>query len=200
MTTLYQTIVIDPPWRYATSLPGFGKRRGDGTWERPGSVVPYPTLTVAEIAALPIGNLAAKDAHLYLWTTNHHLPTAFGIARAWGFTYSTALVWAKTPRGMSGQPAWNVCTEFVLFCRRGSLPALTRQGRNWFAWQRGKHSAKPPEFLTMVEETSPGPRVEVFARVRRPGWDSIGQEIDGRDVRDVLRHLDGVAVAGRETA
>lgn len=183
--TRYQTIVIDPPWRYPTSLPGFGKKHGD-VWKRPGSVVPYPTLTIAEIAALPIATLAAPDCHLYLWTTNAHLEAAYGVARAWGWTPSILLVWAKAPRGMSGFPTWNICTEFVLFCRRGTLRPLKRQPRNWFAWKRGKHSAKPPEFLAMVEETSPGPRVEVFARERREGWASLGLDISGQDIREEL--------------
>lgn len=190
----YRTIVVDPPWRYPTSLPGFGAKSGD-VWKRPGSVVPYPTLTIAEIAALPMAAIAAPDCHLYLWTTNAHLEAAFSVARAWGFKPSITLVWAKAPRGMSGFPTWNICTEFVLFCRRGTLKPLARQPRNWFEWKRGKHSEKPGEFLSMVAATSPGPRVEVFARRAHPDFDALGDAIDGRDIREALTGLTGVANA-----
>ncbi len=173
----YRTIVCDPPWRYSTSLPGFGKKSGE-VWKRPGSVLPYPTLTVAEIAALPVATLAdPAGCHLYLWTTNAHLERAFGVARAWGFTPSITLVWCKAPHGMSGFPTWNICTEYVLFCRRGTLKPLTRQPRNWFEWKRGKHSQKPEGLQDMVEATSPGPRLEMFARRPRDGWAVYGDEV-----------------------
>lgn len=182
----YATIVADPPWRYPTSLPGFGKKEGD-IWKRPGSVVPYPTMTVAEIIALPVASVAAPDCHLYLWTTNAHLEAAFGVARSWGFKPSITLVWCKAPRGMSGFPTWNICTEFVLFCRRGTLKPITRQPRNWFEWKRGKHSVKPEAFLDMVEATSPGPRLELFARRQRPGWDVWGDEVESSIALEVAK-------------
>jgi len=75
---MYNTIVCDPPWRYKTTLPGFKTDRLNR------SAVPYPTMANAEIAALDVRSLAAKDAHLYLWTTNTHLPYAFEIAKGWG--------------------------------------------------------------------------------------------------------------------
>lgn len=176
----YRTIVADPPWRYKTTLPGFGSLKVAR------SGVPYETMTIADIAALPVGDIAARDAHLYLWTTATHLPHAFGIVAAWGFTYATPLVWCKSPRGFSGFPTYNTCTEFVLFCRRGSLKPTTRIDRNWWEWRRRQHSAKPEHFLDLVEQVSPGPYLELFARRQRLGWDAIGNEITGQDIRDVL--------------
>lgn len=171
MSGQYRTIVADPPWRYKSTLPAWdvnGRR----------SAVPYDTMTNEEIAALPIADLAAVDAHLYLWTTNTHLPHAFAVVNAWGFTYSTTLVWCKTPRGFAGFPTYNVCTEFVLFCRRGTLPAIERVPRNWWEWKRRQHSAKPEQFLDMVETVSPGPRLELFSRRHRLGWDVWGDQVN----------------------
>jgi N6-adenosine-specific RNA methylase IME4 len=165
-----RTIVADPPWRYRGTMIGhIGHREAR-------SAVPYQTMSTDEIAALPIAELADRDAHLYLWTTNTHLPAAWGIVRAWGFDYSTTLVWNKTPRGLIGGATYNICTEFVLFCRRGALPALTRTDRNWWEWPRSLHSTKPEAFIDMVECVSPPPRLELFARRNRLGWDTWGNE------------------------
>lgn len=166
----YNTIVADPPWAYKGTLPGFKKDRLDR------SAVPYGTMSVEEMCALPVKDLAAKDAHLYLWTTNTHLWDSITVATAWGFKYSTLLVWTKPPRGFAGFPTYNVCTEFVLFCRRGSLKATERVDRNWWEWPRGKHSVKPEAFLDMVERVSPAPRLEMFARRNRIGWDTWGNQ------------------------
>ena len=167
----YRTIVTDPPWRYKTSLPPFGL--GD----TPRSVTPYPTMTVEEICALPIGKLAADDTcHLYLWTTNTHIRHAWKVIESWGFTYSTLLVWCKAPRGGGGFPTYSTAAEYVLFCYRGKAEPLTRIGRNWWEWKRGEHSAKPENFIDMVETVSPAPRLEMFARRQRLGWDTWGNE------------------------
>lgn len=166
----YRTIVADPPWRYAATLPEFGDVRGART------ATPYPTMTVAEIAALDVDGLAAKDAHLYLWTTNHHLEHVWDIARGWGFTPKTLLVWTKNPRGRVGFPTFTCATEYVLFAYRGVQNAKSLNDRNWWTWPRGEHSAKPEAFLDLVEATSHGPYLEMFARRQRLGWDTWGNE------------------------
>jgi hypothetical protein len=61
--------------------------------------MPYDSMTVAQIAALPVANLPERDAHLYLWTTSRLLDAAFDVMSAWGFKFSTTLVWAKNPIG-----------------------------------------------------------------------------------------------------
>lgn len=170
MPVKYRTIVADPPWRYSTSLPGFRTDR------EARSNVPYETMDVSQLCALPVGALAERDAHLYLWTTNTHLEYAPAVARAWGFQPSTILVWCKVPRGFAGFPTFNGCTEYVLFCRRGSLPSKTRVDRNWWQWKRREHSAKPEAFIDLVEQVSPGPYVELFSRRHRLGWDVWGNE------------------------
>lgn len=54
-------------------------------------------------------------------------------------------------------------------------PGKRADGR-WFQFARGKHSQKPDAFLDVVEQVSPGPRIELFARLQRDGWDSWGNE------------------------
>ena len=133
--TRYRTIVADPPWRYKGTMIGPPGNRGSR------SGVPYGTMSVKEIAALPVCDMAERDAHLYLWTTNTHLEHAWAIARSWGFSYSTLLVWCKSPLGLVGGATFNICTEFVVFARRGPLRSLTRIDRNWWEWARSQHRA-----------------------------------------------------------
>lgn len=179
--TSYATIVADPPWQVMAGPLNGREGFGDATGaSRP---LAYPSMSVEEISALQVP--AAADAHLYLWTTNGYLREAFDVARAWGFQPSTTLVWAKNVMGGGLGGAYGISTEFCLFCRRGSLKAHGRVGGTWFNWkrpydERGKprHSAKPPEFFAMVEEVSPGPYLEMFARDKRPGWHAWGNEIE----------------------
>lgn len=168
----YSTIVAYPPWQHDKGSPV-------NAWGRVGDArkrvrLRYSSLPVAEITALPVADLAAADAHLYLWTTNRFLRHAWSIAEAWGFKPSQMLTWCKPPVGVGPGGAFANTSEFVLFCRRGSLSHLTRVESTWWEWPRGPHSAKPAAFLDLVERVSPGPYVELFARAPRLGWDSWG--------------------------
>lgn len=185
--THYRTIVVDPPWHYgarngyATPL---GNAKGNTASYNARQAMPYPTLTVEEIAALPVPTMAEYDAHLYLWVTQRYLFDARLIVRGWGFEPGAVLVWCKKPKGVVGT---YVCsTEFVVFARRGSLPAQHKQLGTWFQWPRSAHSAKPDAFIDMVERVSPGPYAELFARRARFGWDyPIGdQALGGSNVVD----------------
>lgn len=146
--------------------------------------IDYSTMTVAEIAALPVLTLAdPKGCHLYLWTTNRYLSEAFGVLAGWGFRYSQTLVWAKTPMGLGPGGTFAQNAEFCLFARRGSLKHLRRHDSVWFNWPRqanvstpGRHSAKPEAFIDLIEQVSPGPYVELFARRHRLGWDVWGDQ------------------------
>jgi N6-adenosine-specific RNA methylase IME4 len=185
--TGYACIVADPPWPMKA-----GPLRGrEGFLDAKGASRPlaYPTMSVEEIAALPVADVAADHAHLYLWAPNRYLRDAFDVARAWGFSYSTTLVWSKRVMGGGLGGCYGISTEFVLFCRRGTLRATGKVKGTAFTWkrpydERGKprHSAKPTEFFDMVEQVSPGPRLELFARDIRPGWDVWGNEVDGVDL------------------
>lgn len=173
----YRTIVADPPWDYGSgSIGGFTHGNVQGGRGKARSKVPYGTLSIPDICALPVSDWAADDAHLYLWTTNTHLRHAWSICESWGFGYSTLLVWCKAPMGATGFPAYPCQTEFVVFARRGSLRVEQRANSNWWQWPRGKHSSKPDAFLDIVEQVSPGPYLELFARRARFGWDYWGDE------------------------
>lgn len=187
--TDYRTIVADPPWHVAAGRqPGKYVKGADGK-QQPWAIesqaarkLAYPSMTVEQIMALK--PTAANDAHLYLWTINAYLQIAYEVARAWDFRPSTMLVWAKRPMGGGLGGCYGLATEYCLFARRGTLKATARIGRNWFDWKRPykngypHHSAKPPEFYEMVATVSPGPRLDMFARSPRDGWDVWGDEVE----------------------
>ena len=169
----YSTIVADPPWDVKRGAPQ-GRPAGVQLASEP---LPYPTMTLDEIAALPVKDKAHDDAHLYIWTINKYIEQTYAIARAWGFTPSTMLYWFKEPKGIGLGGTYALCVEPILFCRRGTLAAKKRSDRNWWTWPRGAHSKKPEAFQTMVEGISPGPYLELFARRKRPNWTTWGNEV-----------------------
>ena len=189
----YAVIVADPPWKYQKD-PGAKQTVEWRTAGRGGMAERlYPTMTNEEIAALPVGDLAAADAHLFMWITN---PGIYGgrfsdltpkqIAEAWGFAYVTLLTWVKTVgynRPDRGGMGWYFrgCTEHVLYATRGNagIPAEVREP-NVILAPRGEHSEKPAEFMRMVERVTPGPRLELFSRSPRAGWSAWGNEVDGQ--------------------
>ena len=132
-------------------------------------------MSLEELRALPIGERADEDCHLYLWTTNRLLPDAFGLVEAWGFRYTGCLTWCKPGLGMGRY--FRSSTEHVLFALRGSQPLKRKDVGTWFEAPRGPHSSKPDRFYELVESCSPGPYLEVFARSARPGWTAWGAEL-----------------------
>ena len=184
----YRTIVADPPWDHSDGTGfNFGAKATGGKHT---PVAPHPTfppyahLSLPEIAALPVPDLAEADAHLYLWTTQRYLHESFHIVEGWGFKVSATLTWCKKPMGFMGG-AFRSSTEFCHFARRGALAHKTQSPTRWFTWGRvgwtqsdphAKHSRKPEAFLDVVESVSPGPYLELFARRQRLGWDTWGNE------------------------
>lgn len=170
----YRTIVADPPWHYDGRPVGGGK---PGTFGE-SQDFPYPTMTLGEIAALPIARLAAKDAVLWLWTTNRYLRDAFTLIDWWGFSYRQTITWGKNNPMPVGSVAPSAA-EFLLVARRGhprttmvfpSSVIVTARPPN------REHSTKPECFLDWIEKTSPAPRLEMFARRNRLGWDTWGDQ------------------------
>lgn len=177
----YSSIVADPPWHY-DGFAGSVGRGGHfaGADERAAVAVkplPYESMSVDQIAALPVAALAAPDAWLWLWTTSRYLPDAFGVAGSWGFRYRQVVTWRKTGNpppfgGTVGPPH----AEFLLLCSigrprtTGRIPSSVVE-----APKQNVHSLKPAAFLDIVEATTPGPYVELFARAPRLGWDSWGK-------------------------
>jgi N6-adenosine-specific RNA methylase IME4 len=159
----YRTIVADPPWQYRSAATKADARRH------------YATMETEDICALPVSDFAEQDAHLWLWTTNGFLHQAHHVAEAWGFEVLTAVTWCKRQPGVGHYLRNN--TEHVLFCSRGKPQVPENKPLStWFVWPRTVHSAKPEAFLDLVEQVSPAPYLELFARRNRFGWDTWGNE------------------------
>lgn len=174
----YQTIVADPPWHYEGFATGPGNPRKGRARELKTTDLPYDSMSLDEIKDLPVADLAAADCHLWLWTTSRYLPDAFSVIGAWGFSYRQALVWHKTgnpsPFGGSVAP---IHAEFLLFATRGKLSTgRSFPGSVVSIPKPYKHSLKPEAFLDYIEAASPAPRLEMFARRARFGWDYWGNE------------------------
>ena len=163
----YSCIVVDPPW----PIPFIDRK------ERPLQVdIPYPVMTLDKIRELPIAEIASENCHLYLWTTHKFLPDCFDIVRAWGFEYQCLMTWVKN---VGFCPfSWMYTTEHVLFCRKGSLPLLKKGLRLDFSAKVREHSRKPDIFYDLVKQASPEPRIDMFSREKREGYDQWGNEED----------------------
>ncbi len=122
MSGPYRTIVADPPWHYE-SWPTSPARIPKGAiFDGRRTPIKYPTMTVDEIAALPVSDHAdPSGCHVYLWTTNRYLRAAFDVLDSWGSRYSQTLVWAKTPMGIGPGGDFAQNAEYVLTARIGSL-------------------------------------------------------------------------------
>jgi len=192
--TRYRTIVADPPWDVTAGPAKFmtlkeGRRPNPKRVSGVSRSLAFSTMSVRDIAAIPVAQMAERDAHLYLWTINSYVRTAYDIVGAWGFRPSTLLTWCKAPMGHGLGGAYRNTTEFCLFCRRGALKTRAEEPTSWWGWKRpyingdAVHSLKPDAFLDMVERVSPGPYAELFARRARFGWDyPIGDEALGGTV------------------
>ncbi len=167
----YRTIVADPPWDYPE---GFALGPGHGVLEvRP---LPYASLTVDAICELPVHDLADDDCRLFLWTTNRYLDDAFTVMRAWRFKYRQTLVWHKLDANLPASVAPN-SAEFVLVGTVGAPARLSTLTSSVVSTTRsGGHSSKPEVWLDHFEACSPAPRLEMFARRARFGWDYWGDE------------------------
>jgi N6-adenosine-specific RNA methylase IME4 len=166
----FRTIVIDPPWAAPDSHDDDPIGRGNPN---------YASMTLEEIADLHIADYALPDdCHLYLWVTNRMLPKAYSLLDSWGFRYITTLTWCKNGIGVGRYYRNN--TEHVIFAMTGTRLLGRADMGTWFATDReGPHSTKPGEFYRIVEECSPGPRLEMFARGPRDGWTVWGAEANG---------------------
>lgn len=171
----FATILADPPWRFAN---------------RTGKVAPehrrldrYSTMTLEDIRLLPVAGCAAPNAHLYLWVPNALVPDGLAVMDAWGFRYVSNIVWAKRrkdggPDGRGVGFYFRNVTELILFGVRGAQRTLepARSQVNMIETRKREHSRKPDEQYDLIEACSPGPRLELFARHPREGWEVWGDE------------------------
>ena len=174
-------IVADPPWEYGkwgkASVNSSMVNGIDDPLNRE-KEIPYSTISVERIKAMPVRQLAAQDCDLYLWTTQKYLPDAFSVMDAWGFRYCQTLTWCKTPMGTGQGGLYCPTTEFLLLGRIGKMPQRERMNTTWWNIKRPhrKHSAKPEFFIDVIEAMSDGPRLELFARRKRLGWHVWGDQ------------------------
>jgi N6-adenosine-specific RNA methylase IME4 len=167
-------VLADPPWRFAVRSP-----KGEGR----SACQHYPTnLTLDELAALPVANIAAADAWLFLWTTTPMLPAALRLMTAWRFAYSaTAFCWTKlNPSGVGFHVGLGFTTrknvELCLLGKRGRPRILAHDVCELIVAPRREHSRKPDEQYARIERLVAGPYVELFARQQRPGWIAWGNQ------------------------
>jgi N6-adenosine-specific RNA methylase IME4 len=169
-------ILADPPWQFVN-------RTGKIAPEH-GRLTRYPTMKLAEIAALPVAKIAAPTAHLYLWCPNALLPEGLAVMKAWGFSYKSNIVWHKVRKdgGSDGRGVgfyFRNVTELLLFGVRGRNARTLAPGRrqvNLLATRKREHSRKPDEQYAIIEACSPGPFLELFARGTRKGWVTWGNQ------------------------
>lgn len=177
----YGLIACDPPWKFETY-----SEKGEGR----SPTQHYDCMSTEEIAAMPVGHLGSLDCALLLWGTSPMLPDVLEVGRAWGFRFiGKAFCWAKTnpntPHGPADDPGtWFMglgyhtrsnsedCWLFV----NGSPRRLDAGVRELIVAPRREHSRKPEEFYHRAERLYAGPRLDLFSRQTRPGWDSWGNE------------------------
>ncbi|MGK5090786.1 MT-A70 family methyltransferase [Deltaproteobacteria bacterium TL4] len=173
----FGTILADPPWQ-------FSNRTGKMAPEHK-RLSRYSTMKLEEIMELPIPELALPQSHLYLWIPNALLYEGLEVMKRWGFTYKTNLVWSKIrkdggPDGRGVGFYFRNVTELVLFGVRGRLRTLSpgRRQVNILSTRKRGHSQKPDELYELIEDCSPGPYLELFARHHHRGWCQWGNEIN----------------------
>lgn len=174
----FSTILADPPWQ-------FENRTGKMAPEHK-RLSRYSTLTLDEIKEIPVKDVLAESAHLYLWVPNALLSEGLEVMKAWGFTYKTNLVWYKVRK--DGGPDrrgvgfyFRNVTEIILFGVKGRNARTLKPGRtqeNMIVKQKREHSRKPDKQYGLIEACSPGPYLELFARGSRPDWDCWGNQAD----------------------
>lgn len=178
----YRCVLADPPWHHKTySAKGITRRSPSHH---------YDTMSLAEIMEMPVKDLADTDCWLFLWTTWPHMEQAFAVIRSWGFKYSSDFkIWVKLNPKASDKVLLAMRdfhigtgyttrknTEVLLLAKRGSPKRLARNVLELMVSPRRQHSRKPDQTFPEIERFCVGPRVELFSREPRPGWDAWGKE------------------------
>lgn len=171
----YQVIYADPPWRLQSmsSSAWNRSRKGFLLQEK------YPLLSTEEINNLPVKEIADDNCSLFLWCTHSTIPDALEVMKAWGFKYHCLITWDKG----SGFSLWGFHrrTEFLMYRYKGKIN-VNQKGRyipTLITEKKTKHSRKPEAAYTLIESNAPTPRIELFAREKREGWDVWGNEVKG---------------------
>ena len=177
----YKSIVIDPPWDQGI----MGKMKS-----RPlkHNELPYQTMTLDELAIMPIGDWASPDSFLWLWATNSRsitsgkpiLVQAFDLMERWGYQYYTTITWYKNTGPCPFGP-YQITTEHCLFGYRGKFKTpegSTGKTQTAFYAPQRRHSEKPPQLYEHIQTYFQEPRLDVFARKQHPGFDAWGNQVE----------------------
>ncbi len=179
----FACVLADPPWQFINKT---------------GKVAPehrrlnrYATLSTTEICKIDMATYVATRAHLYLWVPNALLPDGLKVMESWGFQYKSNIVWQKIrkdgePDGRGVGFYFRNTTELLLFGVRGKYARTLDPGRsqvNVIKTRKQEHSRKPDEQYDIIEHCSWGPRLEMFARGTRPGWQTFGDQSEDYEIR-----------------
>lgn len=172
----YNIVYADPPWQYKENW-------GNGTNEHT-----YSTMTIEKIKKLPVKDILADEAHLYLWVTNSFIKEGIEICKEWGFDYKTLITWIKTYKNNNPEMGMGYyfrgCTEHIIFGVKGKMKIKNKKTKNMFfgvnpRWHKAKHSTKPNFVRDMIVNCSGDlPRIELFAREKHEDWDVWGNEVE----------------------
>lgn len=180
----YNVIVMDPPWPYTSR-----RMMQENGQKAAGIADEYSTMSINDMANLPIQDICADNCLLYMWTTGPKLQEAFKLIDAWNFKYSTvAYVWEKKVPN-PGFYSMSSC-EYVLVAKRGRAPERKKgvNTRQFYQETRTVHSRKPEAIQDMIDtqfNMKGVKKVEIFARRFRKGWDCVGNELNGT-IQDFL--------------
>jgi len=165
----YRVVYADPPWKY-------NDKADEGSVQAGGAARHYPTMSIADLCAMPVAGFCEPNAVLFLWVTSPLLFEAKAVIDSWGFTYKASFVWDKVKHNLGHYNS--VRHEFLLVCTRGScVPDSKKLVDSVQSIERTTHSTKPDEFRSIIETLySRGKRIELFARKMVDGWDSYGYE------------------------
>lgn len=173
----YKTILADCPWQY-------GMKQVCGAWKNKrgqlidgGCESKYPTMSIEELCAMPVQDIADDNCILFFWTTSPMMRDAYKIMEAWGFTFKSVIYWVKT--GCLGMGFWfRHQVEPCFFGIMGKVPAFKSSIPNVITAKRREHSRKPDQLYTIIERFEEyQPRIELFSRHRRQNWDVWGSEV-----------------------
>ncbi len=175
----FPVIYADPPWQYQDK-----KCNGAAEWH-------YRTMSLDALKALPVNDLAAPDAALFMWGTYPLIREMLEVGAAWGFTYkSIAFQWVK--RYKNGAPFFGLGrwsrgnTEGCFLFTKGK-PKRAHNGVSQLIetiepeildGEITRHSAKPLIVRDKIHQLmgSSLPSVELFARESGPDWEFWGDQ------------------------
>lgn len=164
----YRVVYADPPWKYSNTMPEYVTDASDY----------YLLMDTQDICNMPIKQICEDNAVLFLWSTSPHLPEAFEVIKAWGFTYKTTFIWDKIKHNMGHYNS--VRHEILLVCTRGACtPDVKKLFDSVVSVERTEHSKKPEVFREIIETLYTfGNKIELFARETPDGWDVFGNQKD----------------------